>query len=36
MRLCTSGAWGKGIYFAEASDYSNGYAHAPNSYASVK
>ena len=27
MQFCTSGMWGRGLYFAENASYSNGYAH---------
>ena len=27
MRLAANGMWGHGIYFAEKSSYSNGYAY---------
>ena len=30
MRLAASGLWGTGIYFAEKSSYSNGYAYVFN------
>jgi hypothetical protein len=27
MQFCTSGMWGRGLYFAENASYSNDYAH---------